>query len=47
VDVCDGSEVGVVCRAVYGFCWWMDVGVGADCCAESEKRENVEEVVFV
>jgi hypothetical protein len=35
VDVCDGSEVCVVCRAVDGFCGGVDVGVGADCCAES------------
>lgn len=34
VDVCGGSEVCVVCGAVDGVCWWVDVRVGADCCAE-------------
>ena len=47
MDVCDGSEVCVVCRAVDGFCCWMDVWVGANSCAECEERENIEEIVFV
>ncbi len=47
VDVCDGNEVCVVCRAVDRFCWLVVMWVGADSCAEGEEREYVEEVVYV
>ena len=47
VDACDGGEVCVMCWAVYEVCGGVNVGVGADCCAESVEGEYVEEVVFV